>query len=165
MTGPRLLGRGWHQRLSLLIRGAQANLVVCSPYVTRQGVDLVLHNLPRRNRQPISLALLTDLSPASVCQGATDPAALQFLRSESGQLRLYHLPRLHAKVYVADSDRAIITSANLTASGLWHNCEYGVELSDRRAQVKFAATSNSMQRSAQRSPPMPWRSIVRLPRR
>ncbi len=43
---------------------------------------------------------------------------------------IWHLPRLHAKVYVADSRRAIITSGNLTSGGLDLNYEYGVEITD-----------------------------------
>ncbi|MCA1626715.1 MAG: phospholipase D family protein [Acidobacteria bacterium] len=44
---------------------------------------------------------------------------------------MWHLPRLHAKVYVADVNRAIITSGNLTAGGLALNYEYGIEISDQ----------------------------------
>jgi len=42
------------------------------------------------------------------------------------RLSLVHLPRLHAKAYIADSDRAIVTSGNLTRGGLSLNYEYGV---------------------------------------
>jgi hypothetical protein len=43
---------------------------------------------------------------------------------------LTHLPRLHAKAYVADSRTAIITSGNLTEGGLVTNLEYGVVLDE-----------------------------------
>jgi hypothetical protein len=39
---------------------------------------------------------------------------------------------LHAKVYVADDEAALVTSANLTVSGLNANYEYGVLLTERR---------------------------------
>ncbi len=39
-----------------------------------------------------------------------------------------HLPSLHAKVFVADSKCAIVTSGNLTDGGLRRNCEYGVSI-------------------------------------
>jgi hypothetical protein len=44
-----------------------------------------------------------------------------------------HLPRLHAKVYVADESCAIITSGNLTSGGLLRNHEYGILTTDRVA--------------------------------
>jgi hypothetical protein len=43
------------------------------------------------------------------------------------------LPRLHAKVYSADGQRAIVTSGNLTAGGLESNHECGVLLTDHAA--------------------------------
>ncbi len=43
---------------------------------------------------------------------------------------LTHLPSVHAKVYVADCKMAIVTSGNLTESGLSGNVEYGVALAD-----------------------------------
>ena len=33
---------------------------------------------------------------------------------------------LHAKIYLFDNKKALITSANLTNNGLYHNFEYGV---------------------------------------
>jgi hypothetical protein len=39
---------------------------------------------------------------------------------------------LHAKVYIADESSAIVTSGNLTASGLYRNKEYGVEIKERQ---------------------------------
>jgi len=41
-----------------------------------------------------------------------------------------HLPRLHAKVYVADESRAVVTSANLTDGGLFFNYELGIRVAD-----------------------------------
>ena len=38
------------------------------------------------------------------------------------------LENLHAKVYITDSSRAVITSANLTGGGIFNNFEYGVLL-------------------------------------
>jgi hypothetical protein len=67
------------------------------------------------------------LSPVNVCQGATDPLALQYLLTLTPKTDISHLPRLHAKVYIADLTRAIVTSANLTSGGLAQNHEYGIE--------------------------------------
>lgn len=64
-------------------------------------------------------------------QGATDPRAVKFLADRVPGLTICHLPRLHAKVYVVDSDAAIVTSANLTNGGLVQNYEYGVRLANR----------------------------------
>jgi hypothetical protein len=52
---------------------------------------------------------------------------------------LSYRARLHAKVYIADNSGAIITSANLTRSGLFRNYEYGVEISDANAVSRIRA--------------------------
>ena len=58
------------------------------------------------------------------------------LRDYCGCTTVRHLPGVHAKVYVADEDVAIVTSANLTAGGLYRNFEYGLELrSDPNARA------------------------------
>jgi len=74
------------------------------------------------------LTFLTDLSPVNVCQGSTDPRALESLSATGPTVRIRHLPRLHAKVYLGDTDRAIIGSGNLTSGGLALNYEYAVEI-------------------------------------
>ena len=43
------------------------------------------------------------------------------------------------QVYIADNLAAIVTSANLTAGGLFRNYEYGVEIHDRRIVAEIRA--------------------------
>jgi hypothetical protein len=69
-----------------------------------------------------------------VLAGSLELDGLADLGRRFGQFRLFHMPSLHAKVYVADHKCAIITSGNLTEGGLKGNCEYGVLLRDA-AQV------------------------------
>ncbi|MCA1813205.1 MAG: phospholipase D-like domain-containing protein, partial [Halobacteriales archaeon] len=59
-----------------------------------------------------------------------DIESLQLFQTLHDSCSIVNLPRLHAKVYVADSQRAIVTSGNLTPSGLDKNFEYGVGLAD-----------------------------------
>lgn len=130
VTSFRLLGRNWNDRLAQLVAGVKNELLVSSPYVTQEGVDLVTENLSPGTRSEARLRFLTDLSPLNICQGSTDPRALQSLTEAVSNVQIAHLPRLHAKVYVADSDRAIVTSGNLTNAGLLLNYEYGLETTD-----------------------------------
>jgi PLD-like domain len=41
-----------------------------------------------------------------------------------------NLPHIHAKVYIADTSFALVTSANLTPSGMGTNFEYGIGIDD-----------------------------------
>lgn len=130
MTSFRLLGRNWNGALAQLVASVKTELLVSSPYVTQEGVDLVTKNLSAGTRSEGRLRFLTDLSPLNICQGSTDPHALQSLTKAVSNVQIAHLPRLHAKVYVADSDRAIVTSGNLTNAGLLLNYEYGLETTE-----------------------------------
>lgn len=60
-----------------------------------------------------------------------DLEALSVLSAASANSQVITLSRLHAKVFIADTDMAIVTSANLTSSGLGSNYEYGVGIRNR----------------------------------
>lgn len=126
------LGRGWEVHLGRLLGAAGRSLTVSSAYVTATGVDFLLKHAAADVLEQGQLTVLTDLSPENAAQGSTDPEALARLYDHAAALRLVHLPRLHAKVYVADDQQAIVTSGNLTAGGLRLNYEYGLHLLDPR---------------------------------
>ena len=130
MTVAERLRYDWKDDLGSLLANARGSLVVSSPYVTSRGAGFVLSHLPDEVKPTLSFSLLTDLSPLNVAQAATDPGAVRDLATALPQSRVFHLPRVHAKVYVMDADRAIITSGNLTAGGLDFNYEYGLKVLD-----------------------------------
>jgi hypothetical protein len=131
MTSPKKLARLWSRDLETLLSSVRVSLCVCSPYVTSFGVQFLLSHLASTVKDSVRLTLLTDLSPLNVAQGATDPGAIRELAESIPRLRITHLPRVHAKVFVQDSQSAIVTSGNLTAGGLVLNHEYGILISDR----------------------------------
>ena len=86
-----------------------------------------------RPRAPrIEAITLTNLDREAVSTSALDLTALQRLVQMSPSSRLFGLSNLHAKVFVADEKAAIVTSGNLTRSGLDSNIEYGVLLRQPR---------------------------------
>jgi phosphatidylserine/phosphatidylglycerophosphate/cardiolipin synthase-like enzyme len=112
--------------LARLLGEAEHDVFVSSPYVTKQGADLLGRQYLRASVCALGqLTLLTNLSPSNVTQGSTDPEALRTLATPAPRMEIYHLLSLHAKVYVADTRRVIVTSGNLTFSGLNTNYEYG----------------------------------------
>ncbi|MFM8727258.1 MAG: phospholipase D-like domain-containing protein [Planctomycetaceae bacterium] len=131
MPAVRKLGMQWNRELAVLVSSVRANLCISSPYVTDYGVDFLLSHLANVVKDSVQLTLLTDLSPLNVAQGATSLPAIHELAKSVPRLRITHLPRVHAKVFVQDSESAIVTSGNLTAGGLITNYEYGMLISDR----------------------------------
>lgn len=138
MTGWAILSRDWTKEFEHFFQSVRTHLIISSPYVTAEGTQFVSANLSTQARDNATVRILTDLSPVNIYQGSTDPAALKSLSSVLPHFRLSHLPKLHAKVYVADNDCAIVTSANLTGGGLERNYEYGLKVQDRPLVQKIA---------------------------
>lgn len=89
---------------------------------------------------------MTAMSPQSVLDGSLDIDALVLFVENLPRVTIVDVHRLHAKVYVADERRAIITSGNLTASAFTANFEYGVLVTDSAMAKRV---SNHMQDYAQ----------------
>jgi phosphatidylserine/phosphatidylglycerophosphate/cardiolipin synthase-like enzyme len=117
------LHRGWTSALGTLLNSAKRDVLFASPFITKEGALFVDKHLSRKVRNTGVFRIITNLSPNNIVQGATDPRALQFLADHVNGLTVWHLPKLHAKVYVADVRSAIVTSANLTSGGLTQNYE------------------------------------------
>ena len=115
--------RGWHKDLCELIKEAKKEVIIVSPYIRRNEARLIVNKLSSKE---VSITVITDISTSGLIGCALEIEALEILLNSNEKNKIIHLPDLHAKIYVADTDRAIVTSANLTASGIYNNYEYGV---------------------------------------
>ena len=122
----------WGESFRDLVVSAKDDLLLMSPYITRRPLDMLHAAVERRG---IKVHLVSDLSALSLAAKALDTGAILDTFSRLPGTSLTHLPRLHAKVYVADESRAVVTSANLTDGGLFFNYEFGVRL-DNPATVR-----------------------------
>ncbi|MCA0335208.1 MAG: phospholipase D-like domain-containing protein [Bacteroidetes bacterium] len=122
------LHKNWHQNLGSLIRESKDEIFISSPFVTQNGVDFVLNNIDKSLRESGTFTFLTNLSPTNIIQGSNNPKVFERLISEIQNMKIWHLPKLHAKVYISDRKKSIITSGNLTNGGLFSNFEYGIQI-------------------------------------
>jgi Dam-replacing HTH domain/PLD-like domain len=99
-------------------------LLVSSPYVGGY-----LREIVAQLERNISFTLLTRTLLADFATHASDLEAVRALAVRSGGV--LSLSSLHAKVYVIDKRRALITSANATLSGMYRNRECGFEIKRR----------------------------------
>ena len=125
------LQRSWHQSLVSLIESAERRLTVVAPYIGIAGANLVSDSLSDSFRQAGRVDVITDLSPIHVADGSLELSAVIKLAESTASSQTWHVPRLHAKVYIADDSRAIVTSGNLTASAFYRNAEYGISIKCR----------------------------------
>lgn len=128
-----LLRSPWTEHLSNLLSLVDENLLVVCPFLKRSGTNQIFAEFDRRSiQESVSITLITDLKPESVLAGTLDIDALTELGRGVPNLQVTHLPSVHAKVYVADCKKAIVTSGNLTRSGLQRNVEYGIALREEK---------------------------------
>ncbi|MFZ4507084.1 MAG: phospholipase D-like domain-containing protein [Fimbriimonas sp.] len=150
--------RGWHQALEGLVAGARESLTIAAPFITASGASSIAAKLDPVLRNSGRIDVITDLSPGHVCDGALEPAAIQSLMGATPFASLWHVPRFHAKIYIADGSRAIVTSGNLTAGALYRNVEYGFDVCDKElvatidtdlAEVRFLGVAISAEQLAE----------------
>ena len=107
-----------------VVQQAKGSLLVCSPYISRWGLQRVEENL-----QPslTEIEVWTKLDSSDWLAGASDPEALlDFAEAAAARLPNFRLRvsnSLHAKFVLADQSRALAGSANLTHGGFVGNIE------------------------------------------
>jgi phosphatidylserine/phosphatidylglycerophosphate/cardiolipin synthase-like enzyme len=126
----------WLQEFTALLEAASSSLVICSPFIGRGPCTRVATTVRKSGRSDLSVFILTDLSRDTLLSGATDVRGLIQLSDALPHTEIRFLPSVHAKAYVADERLAVVTSGNLTDSGLSTNFEYGLCLSEPNAVRK-----------------------------
>jgi hypothetical protein len=112
----------------------KTDLVLVAPYIKYGVAKRIVEVLDETGTSNnISLTLITNVSTRNFVSGASDTEALEVILKKIPQTSLIAIGNLHAKCYLFDSRVAIITSGNLTASGLLENLELGTEIIDDEA--------------------------------
>ena len=100
--------------LTAAFKECSSSLAVASPYV-----GAYLNQALRNLRKDISVTLLTRTRLADFATNASDLEAVYQVAKRSGGV--FSLSLLHAKVYIIDQRKALVTSANATFSGMHRN--------------------------------------------
>ena len=124
----RLLISPWKNEFIDIIKQTKKELFVSSPFVNLNGVNLLANSISAK--KSVAISLVTNLSVLNITKKITEPIALLELYNHFKDVKISSLGRLHAKIYISDNERGIITSANLTQGGLISNFEYGVLIED-----------------------------------
>jgi len=106
-----------------LVRTSQEQLLA-SPFIKANVAKMILENKPTK----ANISLMTSYKLTNFYRKSSDLTALKYFIDKKMEVR--NFPTLHAKTYIFDSERAIVTSANLTLGGLQNNYECGVFIHD-----------------------------------
>lgn len=115
-NGSRSIG----DKLKELFEYASNEVIIIAPYIGNSALAEKVLELQIPN-----IRVITKISLNDFLSGASDLQLLiKLLKKNNVEIR--YLSNLHAKIYIADKIKAIITSANFTQNGLYNNMEYGV---------------------------------------
>ena len=106
-------------------RDCSKRMLVGSPYVNDAIIGLT-RLVPSR----VSRTLVTRTDIRDFAVGSSNLDTLCTLAREGMVIR--SLNNLHAKIYIFDDSKALVTSANATNAGMWRNLECGLSTDDRR---------------------------------
>jgi phosphatidylserine/phosphatidylglycerophosphate/cardiolipin synthase-like enzyme len=127
-----LLDTPQYDRFLSLCRSAERNIRLCAPFVKEE----IIADIFSAKKQDVGIDLITNINLKNFYNGISDLAAIaQIVENAYGSV--YNRSNLHAKFYIFDKNFCIITSANLTSSGMKRNFEYGI-ITDEQILVNKA---------------------------
>ena len=106
------------------VNEANNQLILCAPYIKKEIVQGILSS----KKDTTSLSVITSANVANFVNYSSDIDAIEMLINNKSTVINYQ--RLHAKIYLFDKKKAIITSANLTNNALFQNYEYGILINE-----------------------------------
>lgn len=114
-----------------LVESTDKEIKLCAPFIKTSIIDDIL----TYKKQNVNISTITNVKLMSFYRKVLDIEALSKILISNG--KVYNYPMLHAKIYIFDDNKLIITSANLTEAGLKKNKEYGI-ISDEGALINSA---------------------------
>lgn len=117
---------------------SEYSLKLCAPYIKQH----VIHEILQRKQANTRLTVVTSSNLAVFSTKGSDVSAIRTLLENNVQV--FNYQNLHAKIYLFDDRKALITSANLTNGGLYHNYEYGLLLDEEKSVDQIETDFNDM---------------------
>jgi PLD-like domain/HEAT repeats len=122
ITDAQVISMAWTDALSTFVKNTRGELLLMSPWITTAAASLISHSLAEVG--PVKLQILARLDEADFMSGASHIAAFKpATYPASTHIEIRALPMLHGKMLIADRQRVIIGSANMTEGGLHRNHE------------------------------------------
>ena len=121
-----IINTGHSEKFLELLNASRKSVTLVSPFIKKSKASQISMSLS----SDIKLKILTTFDFSTMLQQASDPEAITVFKENFSNLDIKVKERLHAKVYIFDGEKALITSANLTFSGFESNIEYGVLINE-----------------------------------
>ena len=117
-----LIDSQWSDRLLSAAKASDGELRIISPFIKQDALKR------RLDAKPGPISVITRYNLQDFAARVSDISALRNLLDRGAQIR--GVRNLHSKLYLFGSQRAVVTSANLTWAGLNRNHEFGIDSTD-----------------------------------
>lgn len=131
----------WKDDFFDLIANTKESIKICSPFIKYNIVEEI-YNIKAEDAK---VYLITNFNLANFYRKASDIEAIDYIIRNKGEVK--NCQNLHAKIYIFDDRISIITSANLTSSGLSRNFEYGVICDEPSFTIEVCKNYDSLYKS------------------
>lgn len=122
-----LIDSQWSGRLLSAATASDGELRIISPFIKQDALKRLL------DAKPGPISVITRFNQRDFAARVSDTQALRILLGRGAQVR--GVKNLHSKLYLFGSQRAVVTSANLTWAGLNRNHEFGIDSTDQSVIV------------------------------
>jgi hypothetical protein len=113
-----LIDSAWDKVIDRAVAAHSSELRVICPFIKRKVAERLLRGKPFK-----SIRVLTRFHLRDFYEGVSDTEALRLFLESGAQIR--GVKNLHAKLYLFDRKKVVVTSANLTDRALLRNHEFG----------------------------------------
>jgi len=103
-----ILNNSFYDDFMGLVENANKEIKLCAPFIKTNIVDDIL----TFKKQNVNIKIITSIKLMSFYRKVLDIEGLSKILDSNG--KIYSYPMLHAKFYIFDKNRLIITSAYLT---------------------------------------------------
>lgn len=110
--------KGWNAIFQEAAQQAREEILVISPFIQLSAAKALF------GQGRTKFKIITRFNLGQFYEGVSDLEALEFLINRGAKIK--GILNLHAKVYIFDTSKAIVTSANLTQAALLRNHEFGL---------------------------------------
>lgn len=121
----KIITTPWKNELLELVSTAKKSIKIITPFIKEN----VCQELLSSKQSQAKFELITSFKFSHFCSGKSDLSAFDIITAANGKIKIN--PRIHSNIYLFDDKKAIISSANLSNSGLLNNFEYGILLYDK----------------------------------
>jgi len=113
----------WENKLLELVDNIHEELFIINPFIKKEIIEKILASLENKK-----LKILLKTNVYDMSNDVFDLESLYLLKTHNAEIRA--IRNLHAKLFIFDNKKAIVTSSNLTKAGLNSNIEFSILIED-----------------------------------